>query len=309
MYRVNEGLMRKAPIFILAAPRSFSTITAAILGGHPQAYSVPELNLLIKDYMKEFMVENRDVYFMQMHGILRTVSELYAGEQTMDTISMAHRWIRKRIDKRTSEIYDEICRKIYPLTLVDKSPAYTITPDRLHRIKKSFPDAYILHLTRHPVAMNKSMCKLEKGKLMAALADSVDYSSSEEIVDPQLLWHTCNSMTLEFMETIDERRKLTIKGEDIINNRVEALEKVCSWLEWEWSEDIYEMMMHPEDSVYANFGPIGAELGGDPNFLRSPEIRDGQLSKNNLEEELKWLKKGRRLYPHVKELAQQLGYE
>ena len=61
--------------------------------------------------------------------------------------------------------------------------------------------------------------------------------------------------------------------------------------------------------MYANFGPIGAELGGDPNFLRSPEIRDGQLSKNNLEEELKWLKKGRRLYPHVKELAQQLGYE
>ena len=50
MYRVNEGLMRKAPIFILAAPRSFSTITAAILGGHPQAYSVPELNLLIKEY-------------------------------------------------------------------------------------------------------------------------------------------------------------------------------------------------------------------------------------------------------------------
>ena len=35
--------------------------------------------------MKEFMVQNRDVYFMQMHGILRTVSELYAGEQTMDT--------------------------------------------------------------------------------------------------------------------------------------------------------------------------------------------------------------------------------
>ena len=46
---------------------------------------------------------------------------------------------------------------------------------------------------------------------MAALADSVDYSS-EEIVDPQLMWHTCNRITLEFMETIDERRKLTIKG-------------------------------------------------------------------------------------------------
>ena len=39
MYRVNEGLMRKAPVFILATPRSFSTLTA-ILGGHPQAYSV-----------------------------------------------------------------------------------------------------------------------------------------------------------------------------------------------------------------------------------------------------------------------------
>ena len=107
MYRVNEGLMRKAPIFILAAPRSFSTITAAILGGHPQAYSVPELNLLIKEYMKEFMVQNRDVYFMQMHGILRTVSELYAGEQTMDTISMAHRWIRKRIIEEQVR-FDEI---------------------------------------------------------------------------------------------------------------------------------------------------------------------------------------------------------
>lgn len=301
-------MKRKPPIFVLAAPRSFSSISASILGGHPEAYSVPELNILIKENMKKFMEEERDVFIPQTHGLLRTVSELYAGEQTMETISMSHRWIIRRADRKTSDIYEEICEKIYPLTLIDKSPAYALLPQRLARIKKYFPDAYYLHITRHPIDMNKSMYKLEKGKLLAVLSNSIDFSKENKLIDPQLMWYTCNANILEFLKNIGEEKKLTIKGEEMINNRKETLRKICSWMSWSWSTDAYEQMIHPENSPYAQFGPIGAELGSDPNFLRSPELRQNNIISGGLEDNLDWVEKGRKLYPHVKKMGLKLGY-
>jgi hypothetical protein len=267
-------LSKKSPLFILGAPRSFTTETAALLGRHPCGYSAPELNLLTKRSLREFINENKDIYYNQNHGILRTVAELYAGEQTMETISMAHRWMIKRIDWKTSEIYNRICEKIYPLTLVDKSPAYAFNPQTLHRINEHFPSANYIHLTRHPVDMNYSMHQLEQNKIIAVLTNSLDKSKGKEVVDPQLMWFACNAITEEFLKKIDNRRKIRIKGEDIMNERTETLEKICDWLNWEWTNEANELMKHPEDSVYARFGPIGAELGSDPKFLRSPQIKE-----------------------------------
>lgn len=301
-------MTRKPPIFVLAAPRSFSSISASILGGHPEAYSVPELNILNKEHMKEFMEEFRDIFLLQTHGILRTISELYAGEQTMETIAMSQRWLIKRAERKTSDIYQEICDRIYPLTLIDKSPGYTLLPQRLARIKKYFPDAYYLHLTRHPIDMNKSMCKLERGKLLAALSNSIDSSKENEIIDPQLMWYTCNANILEFLKYIKKENKLTIKGEEIMNNREEALKKICSWMNWKWSSCVYEQMIHPEKSHYAQFGPVGAELGSDPNYLRSPRLRQNNIIISSLEDNLDWVEKGRKLYPHIKKMALDFGY-
>ena len=300
---------RKPPLFLLAAPRCFTSVSASILGAHPSAYSVPELNLLIVDCLQDFIEQQTDVYYMQQHGILRAIAELCAGEQTLDSIAMAQRWLFRRLRSSTGDIYREICEMIYPLTLVDKSPAYSVSLSRLNRIKANFPDAYYLHITRHPVNMNKSMHGLRSGYLMAALADSIDYSLPQEIVDPQFLWFNCNANIVEFFRDIPSSQRLAIKGEDILNDREKSLELICNWLDWDFSPSSYSSMLHPERSVYARFGPLGAELGNDPNFLASPSLKDARVSVAALSSDLDWIQPSRKLYPHVQSLARTLGYD
>ena len=79
------------PIFILGAPRSFTSLVCTMLGQHPEAYGVPELNLFITETLEQMLQRLKGVRQFQMHGLLRTVSQLYAGEQTILSVDMAYR--------------------------------------------------------------------------------------------------------------------------------------------------------------------------------------------------------------------------
>ena len=46
------------------------------------------------------------------HGLLRSVAQLYAGEQTIDSISMAYRWIRSRARQSTAAVFAELLERI-----------------------------------------------------------------------------------------------------------------------------------------------------------------------------------------------------
>ena len=48
----------------------------------------------------------------------------------MQTVGMARRWVQARVDRTTQEVYEELCRKVAPLRICDKSPAYAKTPTR-----------------------------------------------------------------------------------------------------------------------------------------------------------------------------------
>ena len=78
------------PLFLLAPPRSYTSVINAMIGQHPQTFGLPELNLFnvtkIKDLWRRVSNEvggdsNR------RHGLLRAVAEIYAGEQTPATIT------------------------------------------------------------------------------------------------------------------------------------------------------------------------------------------------------------------------------
>jgi hypothetical protein len=85
------------PIFILGAPRSFTSVICTMLGQHPETYGVPELNLFIAETLGQLLERLKGVRQFQMHGLLRSVAQLYSGEQTLLSIDMAHRWILNRL--------------------------------------------------------------------------------------------------------------------------------------------------------------------------------------------------------------------
>ena len=83
---------------------------------------------------------------------------------------------------------------------------------------------------------------------------------------------------------------------------------ICRWLGIRDDDDAIEMMMHPEDSPFACFGPITALFGNDPNFLRGPAFRQHKPKIPPLDGILPWRDDGKGLRAEVIKLAQEFGY-
>jgi len=280
-----------------------------MLGQNPAAYGVPELNLFMESTIGA-LVEELSSRFrqIQLHGLLRTVAQLYGGEQTMNAVDMARRWLFRRYDWTTQAVYRELCKTVSPLRIVDKSPIYTQKRETLDRISQTFPNAFYIHLVRHPLTQGESMMKVAKG-LMAILADSIDYDTDPPTVDPQIIWYQMQQNIMGFLKGIPAHRQLRLRGEEVLSDPVPYLESVCGWIGFPRDDFAVECMLHPEDSPFANVGPWGANLGNDLNFLRSARFRPGRVRLGTLEGRLPWRADGKGFDDHVVALARELGYQ
>ncbi len=106
-----------------------------MVGQHPEAYGVPELNLFVADNLEQLIESMTGYRQIQLHGLLRTVAHLNSGEQTLLSLDMARRWMITRLKRNTAEVYQELCRNVAPLRIVDKSPVYSLDPKNLERIQ------------------------------------------------------------------------------------------------------------------------------------------------------------------------------
>lgn len=301
--------MLKSPLFILAAPRSFTSLLCAMIGQHPQAYGVPELNLFLADTLGELLESRTGFTQFQLHGVLRTISQLYLCEQTLVSIEAAQRLYLNNMTINTGEFYYRLCKKVAPKQIVDKSPAYSVVPMALERINATFPDAHYLHIVRHPRTQGTSMMNIGDGK-MAILSNSIDYSTDPPTIDPQFGWAHIQRTILNFLAKIPPERQKRLRGEDILGNTQIYFEEISQWMKWDWDESALEAMQRPQDSVYACLGPYGAPLGNDPNFLKSPVFRArAKASEAQLQGPLPWRSDGKGFIPDVIEIAQQLGYQ
>jgi len=300
--------MVKQPLFILAAPRSFTSLLCSMIGQHPQAYGVPELNLFLADTIEELLATRTGLTSFQLHGILRTIAELYTGEQTLLSIETAQRHLINNATANTGKFYMKLCQKVSPLQIVDKSPAYSIIPNALGRINQIFPEAFYLHITRHPRTQGNSMMKIGEGK-MAILSNSIDYSTDPPTIDPQYIWAHIQRTILNFLELVPPERKMRLRGEGVIAEPKVYFEKIANWLGWNWNETAAEAMLNPQNSPYSCIGPYGAPLGNDPNFLHSPIFKPRpKAAEANLEDPLPWRYDGKGFIPDVIDLARELNY-
>lgn len=299
-----------APLFLLAPPRSYTSLINAMIGQHPQAYGLPELCLFNVSHLKGLWMRISDEMSddtKTRQGLLRAVAEIYAGEQTAATISMANHWAAAREEKSTAAVYQELVDKLHPLIPVEKSPAYTISIKRLRAMREAFPDARFLHLIRHPVAQCKSVMSLNDGAF-ALYVNSIDFLEDRAIIEPQFAWHDLNINILNFLDEVPADQQLRMRGEDIMGDPRLYLAKICHWLGIRDDEDAIDEMMHPERSPFACFGPINALFGNDPNFLRGPTFRPHQVKLPTLDKPVRWRDDGKGLRPEVIALAQEFGY-
>lgn len=273
--------MAGSALFILAPPRSFTSVICGMLGQHPQLYGLPEVNLFAGATYAEL---TEHVYSMRpgfRHGLLRAIAQLGLGAQTPETIEQARMWLDEHPAVSTAELFQDLVAWAAPRRLVDKSPLYAYTGEALERIEAACPDAYYLHLTRHPRATCESVLRMradirerqERGAFPRRAQEVAQENRLADVEDPASLWLKPQRHILAFLERIPGERQRRLRGEDFMADPDAYLPGLCEWLGVSTEPAALESMKHPEDSPYASLGPRNALFGNDPSFLRSPELR------------------------------------
>jgi hypothetical protein len=112
------------PLFILSPPRSFTSVTCAMLGNHPEMFGLAETNLFAADTLGELGRSNRPGHRRQ-HGLLRSLAQLAFGDQTPASIAAAQEWLNDNAALVTGDVFKMMIDWSGDLCLVEKSPLST----------------------------------------------------------------------------------------------------------------------------------------------------------------------------------------
>jgi hypothetical protein len=320
-------------VFILAAPRSFSSVVCAMLGQHPQMYGLPETHLFRDEILEGWLRRASEEAFPLTHGLLRAVAQLCFGEQTESSVQLATGWLKRRSSFTSGMIFEELGLRAAPSILVDKSPSMVYSIDSMQRAHRFFPQARFIHLTRHPRGHGHSVLKylqllarpeyrprtagVEAGAAPEWILDLASFSysptasksESETLEDPQCGWYVLNRNIVTFLKSVPQQQWMIVRGEDLLTNPDRGLRQIAGWLGLRTDDKAVDEMKHPERSLYARPGPPGARLGNDIFFLRNPVLQSSRAEAQSLDGPLGWRRDGMSFLPEVKELAQTLGYQ
>ena len=143
-------------IFILAPPRSGTSLLRLMLAGHPQLLAVNELKLLGFHTLKERNTAYTGKFSLWQEGAIRVVMELKKCD------AEAARLLINDFEKKgftTKQFYRQLQEWAGDRTIVDKTPSYALDLKALQKAEQDFENAIFIHLVRHPSAMVPSFEK------------------------------------------------------------------------------------------------------------------------------------------------------
>jgi hypothetical protein len=138
-----DAQMQDRLVFLIGAPRSGTTLTARMLGAHPDVFAPPEAHLMPPlahlGFHERVDQAAYDPVITQI-GLREFVASLPAGEQ--DYLDGLRRF--------TDHLYTRAAEPSGRRLFLDKTPAYALVLDFLARL---YPKARYVVLTRHPMAI------------------------------------------------------------------------------------------------------------------------------------------------------------
>jgi hypothetical protein len=174
----------------------------------------------------------------------------------------------------------------------------------MDRLLCMFPNANLLHLTRHPRSMGASaVAHLERQGRGRMIRNNIAR-------DPEEIWLQTHQRVVVSTERLPVGQCMRLKGEAFLAKLDAYLPQVCDWLGIRRDDEALAAMLHPEASPYAAPGPRGAPRGNDPNFLEDPHLdleRLMRIEEPLLSGELSW-RLGEGFSEGTVKLAKQLGY-
>jgi hypothetical protein len=138
-----DSVMQDRLVFLIGAPRSGTTLTARMLGAHPEVFAPPEPHLIPPLAHLGFHERVDDAPYdpvITQIGLRELVAGMPGGEQ--DYLD----GVRRFTDHLYARSIEPTGRRIY----LDKTPAYALVLDFLAKL---YPRARYIVLTRHPIAI------------------------------------------------------------------------------------------------------------------------------------------------------------
>ncbi len=271
-----------APLFVLGAPRSGTTLLRVMLAGHPQLFSPPEMVIAPFATMAERR-KKLDERFWEKGGLRRTIMELQgigvdaakAVEASLEalTVPEVYAWLQAQLGARI---------------LVDKCPHLGADPAALARLARWFPDARWLWIVRHPGSVTRSIENMPMAEVMLQ-----GYAP-----DARDIWVHANRTIRDFLAGV-RGPKSTVRYEDLVTDARPALERVCAELDLPF----HEALLTPYEGDRMREGPSGARAVGDPNLAGRGRIQPELATA--------WLEgfDPASVSPDTHTLARELGYD
>jgi hypothetical protein len=332
----NPGRM----VFVLAGPRSGSTLTQLVLNMHPALYAGQELYLLQFYTMQERAqrLASRELSSWVFEGMRKTIMELRRC-----SLEDADALLEELADLPTQDVYSILQAWCGGRTLVDKTPPYIWSLDTLRRAETLFEEVSYIHVYRHPYANIASMAaeainrdfiadaaggaaapdwaeKVRAGRWTharvrlrlfprlaccahAARVPLPAHAQLDEALwsESEALWAQGNANVMQFFEELPPSRRMRLAYEDLLRAPEATSRALCTFLRLPYEP----AMSAPYTAAnMATFEPAAAGgLGaGDPKLRQNTGI-DASMA-----DAWHGTKVPRPLTPFAAHVAKSLGY-
>lgn len=280
-------------IFILAPPRSGTTLLRVMLGGHPSLFAPPELQLLYFDTLEERRAafSGRNAFWQE--GTIRALMQIKSCNAEQARIIMEG---YEKDGLTTKEFYRLMQGWLRDRILVDKTPFYALDLEVLKRAEDYFNNALYIHLLRHPQGMIQSF---KEARIDQVFWYEHSYSVRELA---ELVWLVSHQNIIEFLKMVPSARQFQIKFEDLVKKPRNVVEETCQFLGLSFHTDM--LRPHNDNGSRMTEGPDGVpRMLGDLKFHSHKGI-DSTVAD-------RWAKE--QVMPTLSgmtwEMAEHLGYE
>lgn len=272
-----------APIFVLGAPRSGTTLLRVMLAGHPALFAPPEMVLAPFATMAERR-QRLEERFWEKGGLRRTLMEL----QGLD-VDQAKAVEASLADRTVPEVYAWLHEQLGERVLVDKCPHLAADLPAMRRLLRWFPQARFVWIMRHPGSVTRSIENMPMAEVMLQ-----GYAP-----DTREIWRHANQNIASFLDEVPPQQQARIRYEDMVQDPRAAMQALCRDLDLPFDE----ALLTPYEGERMREGPSGARAVGDPNMAGrgriQPELADSWLEGFDPAS----------LSPEAHALARSLGYD
>ncbi len=283
----------KPAIFILAPPRSGTTLLRVMLAGHPDIFAANELQLLHFDNLNERANAYETKFSLWKEGSIRALMELknISADEAKSIIQNA-----EKNTVSTQAFFNTIQGLIGDKILVDKSPSYILDQNALQRAEDIFEKPLYIHLYRHPYSMIKSFQKMRMHQVM--YLEEHNYNAQQT---GELIWQQSHQNAINFLKDIPTERQFNISYEEMIADPETTMKNLCQ----QFNIDFHPNLIKPyegidqkmTDGIYKD-----SKAMGDPKLLQHGKI------KASLADNWKGVIQDNFLHNQTWETAKNLGY-